>query len=60
LENGFFQILVNSKECWEQTLVNGKRLGKSESNENEYTEILSHLDRIFIGVNTLFLFKYPL
>ena len=21
---------------------------------------LSHLDRIFIGVNTLFLFKYPL
>lgn len=28
--------------------------------EQIYSATLSHLDRIFIGVNTIFVFKYPL
>jgi hypothetical protein len=57
LDNGNFEIIVDSEDCWEQTFVNGKRLTKRDQ---EYFVQLFHLDRIFIGVNTLFLFKYPL
>ena len=32
----------------------------SESDIQEYGVYLHHLDRIFIGMNTLFLFKYPM
>lgn len=28
--------------------------------EQIYSATLNHLDRIFIGVNTIFVFKYPL
>jgi len=48
-------------------MVNGKRLELSKDDGEEhqngqkvYTRNLNHLDRIFVGVNTLFLFKYPL
>lgn len=42
-------------------MVNGNRLDETKSeNEEEYMVPLNHLDRIFVGVNTLFLFKYPL
>ena len=35
--------------------MNGKHLDKDSK-----STCLRHLDRIFIGVNTLFVFKYPL
>jgi hypothetical protein len=64
-----FKIIVIGKEAWEQTFVNGKKLepeGKVKENDSissdnmQYGIMLHHLDRIFIGINTLFLFKYPL
>jgi len=60
--NHHFQITVTVKDAWEQTLVNGRRLEPitSNSDQEEFAAVLNHLDRIFIGVNTLFLFKYPL
>ena len=66
MSSGHFKLLVVGKDSYEQTLLNGKRLLKevllSEEDEDlqRYSCELSHLDRIFIGVNTLFLFKYPL
>jgi hypothetical protein len=60
-KKGEFTLVVHDKECWEQTLVNGKRLEENNGeNHEEYSTTLNHLDRIFIGVNTMFLFKYPL
>lgn len=72
-ENGMFKISVAGKEAWEQTMVNGMRLeeeiGNKVSNNNDsfsssdeqvYSTKLHHLDRIFVGINTIFLFKYPL
>lgn len=69
IAKGMFKIIVVGKDAWEQTMVNGKRLkleGETEDNQsqssddNKYGMVLHHLDRIFIGMNTLFLFKYPL
>ena len=66
-ETGIFEINVASAESFEQTLVNGKRLQPAEDDvatkENDgviYKARLNHLDRIFVGVNTMFIFKYPL
>lgn len=67
--NGMFKIVVIGKDAWEQTMVNGKRLaleGQADEDDSEGSDnnmfgmMLHHLDRIFIGMNTLFLFKYPL
>lgn len=61
---GIFELWVRSAESREQTLVNGKRLEQVTSENIEdavlYKAALNHLDRIFIGVNTMFIFKYPL
>jgi hypothetical protein len=35
-------------------------ISSNDSKQEEFAAVLNHLDRIFIGVNTLFLFKYPL
>lgn len=66
MPTGHFKLLVIGKEAFEQTLLNGKRLHpepqtlEEDEDLKRYSSDLSHLDRIFIGVNTLFLFKYPL
>lgn len=66
-ETGIFEINVTSAESYEQTLVNGQRLRPCEEvpetddgDQILYKVALNHLDRIFIGVNTMFIFKYPL
>lgn len=66
-DTGIFEINVSSAESYEQTLVNGQRLHPCEeviaSDDGDqvlYKVALNHLDRIFIGVNTMFIFKYPL
>lgn len=56
-DSGLFVLQVKNKECWEQTLVNGQRLPQVG---DVFQVVLNHLDRLFVGVNTLFLVKYPL
>jgi len=66
-DTGIFVLSVDSNESYERTLVNGKRLKLEEDDQADqvsdgkvYKAALNHLDRIFIGVNTMFIFKYPL
>lgn len=57
-DKGYISLNISGEEAYDQTLVNGKPLEKKEG--NNFKVELNHQDRICIGANTMFLFRYPL
>lgn len=58
-DDGFIYLMATEPEALEHILVNGQKL--EEQPETGVSEQrLFHLDRIVFGINTIFLFKYPL
>jgi len=58
--NGLIDLIVNSQDSYENTLVNGKRLELDPECEDEWYIQLNHLDRICFGNGSIFIFKFPL
>ena len=68
--SGQIRLIVKGQDAFESTLVNGQKLQPSKSNfgsmpqegEEEYSVLMSHLDRVALGTGqqALFMFRYPL
>ena len=72
--DGQIKLVVSGEEAHKNTLINGEQLPPAKENfhsmasndllgmegSQNFSQILNHMDRICIGGNLLFLFRYPL